>query len=130
MLRPAILLLAMLVPHNFVCAQAADAWGRLKIGMSQEDATAVLGDALVASSGRGFGLAIYDRNAEVLYHEGRVIAWTPPAMSGSVPPVSTWSFAQEPQIRLGRAPASPGTGTSGAASAERNKRLILPAYRL
>ena len=103
---------------------AADKWAALKAGMTRSEAMSVLGTELVASSGRGFEVAIYDGQAEVVYLRGQVVAWTAPASSKAVPsPANTWQFDQVSRAR---------TNASGARRVETRpgNGAILPAYRL
>ena len=103
---------------------AADKWTSLKAGMTRSEATSVLGTELVASRGRGFEVAIYDGQAEVVYLRGQVVAWTAPASSKAAPsPANAWQFNQGTSARSHvaaprRVETRPGNGA------------ILPAYRL
>ena len=102
---------------------AADKWAGLKPGMTRGEAMAVLGTELVASSGRGFEIAIYDGQAEVVYLRGQVVAWTAPASSNAQPsPTNVWQFEQVARAR-------PAAATRRAEPA-RGNGAILPAYRL
>jgi hypothetical protein len=105
-------------------AAAGDKWTELKTGMTRSEAMAVLGAELVASSGRGFEVAIYDGQAEVVYLRGQVVAWTAPASSkAEASPKNAWQFEQVARAR-----------TNGAATRRveprRGNGAILPAYRL
>lgn len=103
---------------------AADKWAGLKAGMSRGEAMTVLGTELVASSGRGFEVAIYDGQAEVVYLRGQVVAWTAPASSrAEASPTNVWQFEQVARPRTNTAPAR-------RAEPARGNGTILPAYRL
>jgi hypothetical protein len=75
-------------------ARGADGWERLKLGMTTEDAEAMLGAPLIRNQGKGFEKWIYDGRAEVLFYGG-VIAWTAPASSPAAhSPTEVWQFYQ------------------------------------
>ena len=59
-----------------LAAQAAENWGRLKLGMSVEETIAALGQPLLRTAGRGFETWTYDKGGDVLLY-GSVIAWWP-----------------------------------------------------
>lgn len=106
-------------------AFAADKWESLKTGMTRTEAAAVLGTELVASSGRGFEVAIYENKAEVVYLNGQVVAWTAPSTSkASQSPATAWQFDQVSRVR--------STASAAARTAEKRPTNgpILPAYRL
>jgi hypothetical protein len=107
---------------------AADPWVQLKAGMSRTEATEVLGAELFCAQGRGFEIAIYDQQAEVVFLNGQVVAWTAP---GGKPPAPTakvaWQFEQGPRPRVSL-PASHVAATRRVES--RRPVAILPAYRL
>ena len=96
----------------------ADAWTRLRVGMTRNEATAVVGSALVMSSGRGFDIGVYDGRAEVVFHHGRLVAWTAPA-TGTQPAtqVNALKFTAERQ-------ASPSPEKA------RRRPGAVPQYRL
>lgn len=106
-------------------AFAADKWENLKTGMTRTEAAAVLGTELVASSGRGFEIAIYENQAEVVYLRGQVVAWTAPTASKAAQsPANAWQFDQVSRVR--------STASAAARPAEKRPTNgpILPAYRL
>lgn len=57
---------------------AGTGWRELRMGMSAEQASAVIGEPLIRSSSRGFEVWIYDGRGEVVFYAGPVIAWTVP----------------------------------------------------
>ena len=103
---------------------AADKWSSLKAGMTRSEAMSVLGTELVASRGRGFEVAIYDGQAEVVYLRGQVVAWTAPASSKAAPaPADAWQFDQMSRARSNASAPRRVEARSGNGA-------ILPAYRL
>ena len=105
-------------------ASAADKWAALKAGMTRSEAVAVLGTELVASSGRGFEVAIYDGRAEVVFLNGQVVAWTAPATSAATPsPANAFQFDQMSRARS-------NASAPRKVEARRGNGAILPAYRL
>src|SRR4051812_44811333 len=73
---------------------AADGWTHLRVGMTHREATAVVGDALLTSHGRGLTVAIYDRCGELFLIAGRVVGWTAPATSSeNAKSAEGWQFA-------------------------------------
>jgi hypothetical protein len=68
-------LLGLLLALAPVVTRGADPWSRLKLGMTAEETTAVLGVPLVRTSGRGFEIWSYDNGAEALLY-GSLIGWT------------------------------------------------------
>ena len=77
-----------------------DGWAQLRVGMSRAQTSAVLGQALMTSSGRGFDIAIYDGRAEVIFFGGRVVEWTAPASAGVPAPKGTWQFGRNTNARV------------------------------
>ncbi len=63
--------------------RGADVWDHLKIGMTAEETTAVIGEPLFRSAGSGFELWIYDHHAEVIFF-GSLIGWTTPATDHAI----------------------------------------------
>jgi hypothetical protein len=59
-------------------AAGAGGWTHLKKGMTADETLAALGRPLIQMAGRGFEVWIYDSKAEVVFHQGPVIAWTVP----------------------------------------------------
>ena len=103
---------------------AADKWSSLKAGMTRSEAMSVLGTELVASRGRGFEVAIYDGQAEVVYLRGQVVAWTAPASSKAPPsPADAWQFDQMSRARSNASAPRRVEPRAGNGA-------ILPAYRL
>lgn len=84
----------------FVClalplaGRAADGWERVKPGMTRAEVTIALGEPLMASVARGFEVATYDRQAEVVMLGGKVVAWTAPAGSAGTASAEAWQFEQ------------------------------------
>ena len=58
--------------------QGAESWGVLKVGMSSDEASEVLGEPLLKTIGRGFELWIYDNSAEAVFFGGPLVGWTAP----------------------------------------------------
>lgn len=131
-MRPCLtLLLAIASLASFLSlpttARAADAWGQLKVGMTRKESTAVLGNALLTTRGRGFEIATYDQAAEVVYLGGRVITWTAPAASfAPAAPAEAWAFNQ---VRLPRGTRRIITPAVPIAPARRD-HVALPSFRL
>jgi hypothetical protein len=100
MARKYLLLLALLSLLPPGTARGADGWAQLKLGMTAEQAMAVVGAPLFRCEGRGFELWIYDSRAEVVMYGG-VIAWTAPAGStASHGPAEVWEFYQATPNRV------------------------------
>lgn len=59
-------------------AAGAKDWAKLKPGMTPDEAFAALGQPLIRNSNRGYEVWIYDSKAEVVFHQGPVLAWTIP----------------------------------------------------
>jgi hypothetical protein len=113
--------LGLLLP-GMLCAQE---WSQLKPGMSRDEASAVIGRALISSSGRGFEVSIYDHRAELVFHDGKLVTWTAPASSAAaVAPANTWRFEQ---VMIVRAPVVP---IRKPAPPSARRSIILPASRL
>jgi hypothetical protein len=114
-------LLGLLLP-GIVCAQE---WDKLKPGMSRDETSAIIGRALISSSGRGFEVAIYDHRAELVFHDGKLVTWTAPASSSAAAaPADTWRFEQ---VMIMRAPVAP---IRRPAAPPVKRGIVLPAYRL
>lgn len=114
-------MLGLLLP-GIVCAQD---WDKLKPGMSRDESSAVIGRALISTSGRGFEVEIYDHRAELVFHDGKLVTWTAPASnSAAAAPADTWRFEQVLIMRPAgapiRRPAVPPV----------KRGVVLPAYRL
>lgn len=75
MFRRLPLLLGLLLALAPVATRGADAWARLKLGMTADETTAVLGAPLIRTAGHGFELWTYDNGAEALLF-GSLIGWT------------------------------------------------------
>lgn len=56
-------------------ARGGDAWAQLRLGMTADEAVAVLGSPLIRTAGHGFELWTYDNGAEALLF-GSLIGWT------------------------------------------------------
>ena len=81
----------------------------------------------MASKGRGFEVAIYDGQAEVVYLRGQVVAWTAPASSQAAPsPSDVWQFDQSAR---GRGNVE-GARRVDDRAPEIRRSALLPAYRL
>lgn len=102
---------------------AAERWDELKPGLTQEEATKLLGAPLVASRGRGFDVANYDQRGEVVFLGGRLVAWSTPTKKPPRPsPVGTWGFVQQP-VRL------PKSSLASRPSSPEQRAAVLPSYR-
>jgi hypothetical protein len=122
-----ILSLAVLSTLLPVAGWATTGWSELKAGMTRAETTAVLGTEMVGSRGRGFEVAIYEGRAEVVFLNGQLVAWTPPANTAApAAPVSAWQFDQMSRVRAGSANAVRPTPAQTAT----RPGAILPAYRL
>lgn len=62
----------------------AESWAQLKLGMTGDEATEVLGEPLFKTVGHGFELWIYDNKAEALFYGGPLVGWTTPEKRKSV----------------------------------------------
>jgi hypothetical protein len=109
-----------------VSSFAVEGWSQLRAGMNREETAAVLGREIMASRGRGFEVAISDNQAEVVYLNGQVVAWTAPAgVSTPAAPTQAWQFDQE------RRPAAPSARRTLEPQAAPGSRVrVLPSYRL
>lgn len=107
----------------FPAALAASGWEQLKPGMNRDEATNLLGAALITSAGRGFEVAVYDQRAELVYFEGKLVTWTAPLSSpAALPPVNTWQFNQVWTRPMAPVPAPLRLPVQ--------RGSILPSYRL
>ena len=61
-----------------VFAADAKVWAQLKTDMTPKEARALLGNPLIRNANRGYEVWIYDSKAEVVFHQGPVMAWTIP----------------------------------------------------
>ena len=103
--------------------QAAERWDALKPGLTQEEATNLLGAPLLASRGRGFDVANYDQRGEVVFLAGRLVAWSTPAKAPVNPsPVGTWAFVQQP-VRL------PKPVFAARQPVAEQRAAVMPSYR-
>lgn len=110
----------------FPAALTAGGWDQLKPGMSRDEASTVVGSALITSVARGFEVAVYDERAELVYLEGRLVAWTAPVSQSAPPaPMNTWQFNQ---VRT--RPASASMVPPALSRQPGRRGQILPAYRL
>jgi hypothetical protein len=81
-------------------AAAAEGWTQLRPGLTRPEAALLLGMPLIASQARGFDVALYDRRGELLFVDGRLVAWTAPtATPAAGVPEGTWGFVQHPTVR-------------------------------
>ncbi len=67
--------LAFLTPSF---AAETKGWTELKKGMTPNEALVALGKPLIETKGHGFDVWIYDSKAEVVFHQGPIMAWTIP----------------------------------------------------
>ena len=109
-------------------ARAASAWTQLKLGMTAEQAVAIVGEPLQRSAGQGFEIWTYDDRAELLFY-GPLVGWTAPRSADMIArSVDVWSAPMaataQPQI-LPRpvATAKSSAALNVAASSS------LPSYR-
>lgn len=96
-------------------ARAASAWAQLKLGMTAEQAVAIVGEPLQRSAGQGFEIWTYDDRAELLFY-GPLVGWSAPRSADMVTrSVDVWSApaaaTAQPQIL----PRPVATMKSGAA---------------
>ena len=66
---------SLLVPQ---LAAATKGWDQLKTGMTPAETLVALGKPLIQTAGPGFSVWIYDSKAEVVFHDGPIMAWTIP----------------------------------------------------
>lgn len=78
MSRPISLSLVLITLCTPTFAAGAKEWAKLKQGMTPDEAFATLGQPLIRNSNRGYEVWIYDSKAEVVFHQGPVMAWTIP----------------------------------------------------
>ena len=113
-----ILFFALPMPQ----ASAAGHWTGLKAGLSRGETSRLLGEPLLATSARGFDVAIYDQRGELLFVDGRLVAWTAPvAVASAACPSGVWSFVQQPIAKTAR-PATRLPASRG--------KNVMPSYRL
>jgi len=53
-------------------------WAKIKADMTPDEALELLGQPLFKNINRGYEVWIYDSKAEVVFHQGPVMAWTIP----------------------------------------------------
>ena len=53
-------------------------WAKLKTDMTPDEALELLGHPLFRNVNRGYEVWIYDSKAEVVFHQGPIMAWTIP----------------------------------------------------
>lgn len=70
-----IIRIALLLMLPSALARAADAWAQLKLGMTPDQAVAVLGEPILRSSGQGFEIWTYDSRGELVFY-GPLVGWT------------------------------------------------------
>jgi hypothetical protein len=80
-------ILSLLLLLSTISLVAAEDWSKLKIGMSTDQVTEVLGAPLIRTVANGFELWIYDNHAEALFFGGPLIGWTTPK-TGKSPAIS------------------------------------------
>ena len=73
----------MMAAGGIVLVRGAEPWSEVRLGMTAEQATALLGKPLLRSGGFGFEIWTYDRCGEVVFY-GPLVAWTEPAAAGKV----------------------------------------------
>lgn len=78
MSRPLSYIIVFAALVSSACAAPPKAWGQLKKGMTPDEALVLLGQPLMRNVNRGYELWIYDSKAEVVFHQGPVMAWTIP----------------------------------------------------
>lgn len=119
-------------------ARGAEPWSEVRLGMSAEQAAAVLGEPLLRSGGFGFEIWTYDHCGEVVFY-GPLVGWTEPAKAGRAgKSVDVWQaradsgeapgfFLPRP-VKVPRAAAGPTRAmpTPGPSSVEAS---WLPRYR-
>jgi hypothetical protein len=130
MVRPAVLLLAILPCTAPTALRAGEDWTRLKIGMSPAEATRALGSPLIRTAGQGFEVWIYDSRAEAVFY-GPLVGWTAPhAADAPATVVDVWQETKGdpdgPRFFLPR-PTPPKSVRRDAPVDDDNK---LPYYRL
>ena len=98
-------------------AKGADGWTLLRAGMSAQEARTVLGEPILATTGRGFVIWYYDHGSEVVIYN-RVIAWTaPPSYGRPRQSVQAWNYYQAAPGQLpDPAPVPPSRYSSRAAA--------------
>ena len=115
-------LLALVGALSAAHAETTPNWTKLKAGMTSQEAYAVLGRPLIRNAGRGFEVWIYNSNAEVLFVQGPVFAWTEPTPrpSDETHPADQ-DLPLQPKLRLPpkhrvgpQAPAEDGAGDNSA----------------
>ncbi|MBL9199531.1 MAG: hypothetical protein JNL39_03450 [Opitutaceae bacterium] len=115
-----------------VFGSAAEAWAKLKPGMTATETTGALGQYLFSTRGRGFEIGIYEGKAEVVFLRGQLVAWTSPASQPNVqsPPMAAFQFNQQwrplPDARVFEAPAA----AQRAESSPGRRGYFLPLRRL
>ena len=97
-------------------AAEAAGWAQMRPGMSSRETAAILGQPLLRSGAKGFELWIYSGGAEVVFHQGPVMAWTVPTAVPAAKPVAANTYSHDVFFLPGRLMPKPGTGTRRAAS--------------
>jgi hypothetical protein len=85
--------------------------------MSSAETAAVLGQPLLRSGAKGFELWIYSGGAEVLFHQGPVMAWTAPTAVPTATPVAANTYSHDVYFLPGRPMPKPGSGGRRSSSA-------------
>ena len=125
--RARLILLAIVTLMGARVTAATDGWAQLRVGMSRAQTSAVLGHALMTSSGRGFDIAIYDGRAEVILFAGRVVEWTAPASAAAAAPApkGTWQFGRN--ANAGSA-GQAARGDAGTPRPQTTRPATLPVF--
>lgn len=98
-------------------AAEAAGWAQMRPGMSSRETAAILGQPLLRSGSKGFELWIYSGGAEVVFHQGPVMAWTAPTTVPVAAPVAVATHSHDVYFLPGRPMPKPGTGNRRTESA-------------
>ncbi len=74
----AVVLLAVLGTHTPALPAESVRWAQVRIGISREQVSDLLGEPLMRNAARGYERWVYDAGCEVQFTRGEVTAWTAP----------------------------------------------------
>lgn len=77
----AVLLLAVLsptAPTTLIAPSESVRWAQVRVGISREQVSDLLGEPLLRNAARGYERWVYDAGCEVQFTRGEVTAWTAP----------------------------------------------------
>jgi len=72
------ILLVVLGTTSPVAPSASVRWAQVRVGISREQVSDILGEPLMRNAARGYERWVYDDGCEVQFTRGEVTAWTAP----------------------------------------------------